>query len=129
MKTASILIVDSDPDTRALYRQLLEMEGLEIVEAGDGQDAVDKATAHPPAVVMTDTRLPVLDGYAVCESLRRNSVTSAVPIIIATADATQSTWDLARAAGADLVFLKPVPLEALVREIRALTTHPPAPRG
>jgi len=128
MKTASILIVDSDPDTRALYRQLLEMEGHEIEEAADGQDALDKASARTPSLVMTDTRLPVLDGYAVCENLRRNSGTSAVPIIVATADATQATLDLARAAGADLVFLKPVPLDALVREIRMLTTHPPAPR-
>lgn len=125
MKAASILIVDSDPDTRALYRQLLEMEGHEIVEAADGQDAVDKATARPPALVMTDTRLPILDGYAVCENLRRNNGTREIPIIVATADAGQATLELARAAGADLVFLKPVPLEVLVREIRMLTTNPP----
>jgi CheY-like chemotaxis protein len=100
------------------------LEGHEIVEAADGQDAVDKATASPPALVMTETRLPGLDGYAVCKSLRRDNRTSTVPIIVATAEATRETFDLARAAGADLVFLKPIPLEALLREIRTLTAPP-----
>jgi CheY-like chemotaxis protein len=67
-RTRRIFVVEPDDETRALYGQLLQRAGCEVVEASDGRDALVKAFAQAPTLVMTDTRLPMLDGYALCRS-------------------------------------------------------------
>jgi PleD family two-component response regulator len=66
-RTRRTFVVEPDDETRALYGQLLQRAGCEVVEASDGRDALVKAFAQAPTLVMTDTRLPMLDGYALCE--------------------------------------------------------------
>ena len=70
---ARVLIADADTDTRALYREV--MRGCHVVEAEDGRDALVKALSYPPALVITETRLPIVDGFALCDVLRRDSQT------------------------------------------------------
>jgi CheY-like chemotaxis protein len=121
-RTGRILIVEPDDDTRALYIRSLQVVGCEVVEASDGRDALVKALAHPPALVMTETRLPMFDGYALCEVLRRDSATRTVPILAVTTEQRPTEWERARAAGADAILVKPASLEAMLNEIRRLLT-------
>jgi CheY-like chemotaxis protein len=79
-----VLIADADADTRALYRDVLQ--GCDIVEAEDGRDALVKAPSHPPRLVITETRLPIFDGFRALHVLRRDSQTRSVPILIVTTE-------------------------------------------
>lgn len=116
-----ILIVDPDADTRSLYRAFVQLAGGDVVEASDGRDALVKALMHPPALVMTETRLPIIDGFALCEGLRRDVMTRTVPILVVTGDTGPAVVERARTAGADAILVKPS-LDAVLNEIRRLLT-------
>jgi two-component system chemotaxis response regulator CheY len=116
-----ILIVDADADTRALYAASCALEGWNVVEASDGRDALAKALGRPPMLVLAEIALPFLDGLALVEILRRDVATVDVPILVVTADPSQTAP--ARRAGADGVLVKPVPVEAIVDETRRLVSE------
>src|SRR5437660_12411788 len=82
-----ILIVDGAAATRALYRRCLARDGCDIIEAPDGREALAKALMHPPTLIVTELTLPFIDGYALCDILRRDRTTATVPILVVTADA------------------------------------------
>jgi two-component system chemotaxis response regulator CheY len=114
------LIAEADADTRSLYRDLLSKTGCDVVDAEDGRDALVKALSVRPTLVITETRLPMFDGYALCEVLRRDSATRTVPILLVTTETRPTELDRARAAGVDAVLNKPVTPDALLREVQRL---------
>lgn len=114
-----ILVVDADDDTRELYRQSFQLSGYHVVEASDGRDALTKALVSPPNLVVTEIRLPFLDGYALCEILRRDRATADIPILVLTA-ARPTDMDRARRAGADIVVAKPTTPDHIVSLSRRL---------
>lgn len=122
-----VLVADADDDTRSLYRDSLRRAGCDVVDAADGRDALVKALSHRPTIVITETRLPIFDGYALCEILRHDSVTRGVPILVVTTETRPSELDRARYAGADCVLHKPVSLDALFQEIQRLVQCPERP--
>jgi CheY-like chemotaxis protein len=115
-----ILVVDADDDTRALYREAFQLSGCHVVEASDGPDALTEALVNPPCVVVTEIRLPLLDGYALCEILRRDRATTGIPILVVTAEVGSAQLDRARKAGADVVLAKPATPEQILSEMRLL---------
>jgi two-component system chemotaxis response regulator CheY len=115
-----VLVADPDGDTRSLYRQMLELAGHDIIEAADGRDALVKALETPPHFVVTETRLPMMDGYALCEILRQDRLTHAVPILVVTSEARAERLARARAAGASAVLVKPVPIDAILEQMKRL---------
>lgn len=119
-----VLVADADKDTRSVYRESLKLSGCDVVEAADGRDALVKALSQRPTVVVTETRLPIFDGYALCEVLRRDSMTRGVPIVVVTAETKPTELDRALDAGADAVLIKPVPPDMLLQEIRRLLRNP-----
>jgi CheY-like chemotaxis protein len=123
-----ILVADADDDTRALYRSAFASFGCDVVEACDGRDALAKALSHPPALVVAEMVLPLLDGCSLCEILRRDRATTAIPILVVTAEARPAQIDRARKAGADLVLVKPTPLDQLANEVKRLVTPGAAQR-
>ena len=125
-RTTRILVAEPDSDTRLLYRELLHGRGSDVVDAVDGRDALARALSVRPSLVLTELRLPILDGFALCSVLRRDSLTKTVPIVVVTAESRPSEVDRAHAAGADVVLLKPVTPEALLREIDRLLEQPPS---
>jgi len=116
---ALALLVDRDPDTRRLYGDYLRLAArFDIDEADDGRQALARAIARPPAIVVTETRLPGISGFDLCTELRRDSVTSAIPVIFVTGDVLETDVRRARRAGADAVLTKPCLPEVLLGEIR-----------
>src|ERR1700687_3255837 len=101
-----ILIVDANDDTRELYRESFQLSGCHVVEASDGREALTEALVSPPSLVVTEISLPFLDGFALCEILRRDRATAAIPILVVTA-APPAAMDRARRAGADMVLPNP----------------------
>jgi CheY-like chemotaxis protein len=127
--TPSILVVDPDEDMRALYRESFALIGCDVVEASDGRDALTKALVRPPTLVITEIALPFLDGYALCEILRRDRATAHVPILVITAEARPAQMGRARRAGADFVLVKPTSLESVLNEMWRLVADSQDLRG
>jgi CheY-like chemotaxis protein len=129
--TLRILVVDADDEARALYRR--SFVGCEVIEAADGREALLKAFSRPLALVITELRLPRLDGYTVCELLRYDRATTDVPILVVTSETRPADLNRARQAGATAVLSKPIP--DILREMRRLVAdvngrgRPAAPRS
>jgi two-component system, chemotaxis family, chemotaxis protein CheY len=124
---ARVLVADADADTRLLYRESLRLAGCDVVDAADGRDALVKALSHRPTLVITETRLPILDGYALCQVLRRDSATRGVPILVVTAETRPNELNRAREAGADGLLIKPVSPDAVLNEIQRLLRYREGP--
>src|SRR5262245_42390521 len=124
-----ILLVEDDPSIRELTTIGLHAAGYEVIAAADGREALDRfATEHPDALVL-DIMLPVLDGLAVCRTIR---LESAVPIIMLTARTDAFDVVAGLEAGADDYVRKPFELPELVARLRvalrrARTTETGAP--
>jgi CheY-like chemotaxis protein len=125
LATASrrVLVVDPDADTRTRYQLALSLAGCDVIEAGDGREALAKALAEPPRVILTELRLPFIDGFALCKILRRDSATHAVPILIVTAETRPTELNRIWNAGATAVLVKPIERDAIVSEVRYLMTN------
>src|SRR5436190_6273372 len=116
----AILVVDADDNARAFYRQGFAFEGWDVLEASDGREALTKALADVPTLVLAEITLPFVDGCALSDILRRDPATADVPILIVTADARPAAIDRARMAGADIVLTKPILIEDLLNAMRRL---------
>lgn len=110
------LLVDRDDDTRRTYAEVLRFARWMTEEAADGREALAKAIAHHPDIIITETRLPGINGYDLCGLLRRDSVTREIPIIVVTADAYPVDVQHAHEVGADVVLVKPCLPEHLASE-------------
>ena len=81
----TVLVVDDDPDMRFMLRLLLERGGYQVNEAGDGLAALHSVKAQVPDLVLTDLRMPTMDGGQLIERLRADDATKRIPIILITA--------------------------------------------
>ncbi|MDH5238699.1 MAG: response regulator transcription factor [Acidimicrobiia bacterium] len=112
-----ILTVEDDERIRTAVRLALEDEGWQVVEADDGEQALETFVASPTDVVLIDIMLPGIDGFEVCRSIRR---TSDVPIVMVTARADTHDVVAGLEAGADDYLTKPFAPKELSARIRAL---------
>ena len=112
------LLVDGDTDTRRMYAEYLRLSSAWLVdEAADGREALAKAISQRPAVVVTETRLPGMSGFDLCQILRSDTLTATISIVVVTGDALESDIRRARMSGADTVLVKPCLPERLHAEI------------
>src|SRR5581483_3097396 len=115
--SARILVVDDDPAVLSGLRRALAFEGYDVQVAANGEAALANAhTIHPDLVVL-DVMLPGLDGFTVCEEIRRQS---SVPILMLTAKDTVPDRVAGLDRGADDYLVKPFALDELAARIRAL---------
>lgn len=117
-----VLVIDDEAPIRLLCRVNLEAEGVEVVEAGDGEQGLDVARSEVPDAILLDVMLPGLHGWAVAERLLEDETTQNIPIIFLTARA--DLRDRARGmdlGGVDYVTkpFNPVDLAPLVRDVVA----------
>jgi two-component system chemotaxis response regulator CheY len=111
----SVLIVDDDPSIRKLVATTLEdVAGFELVEAADGDEALERAAEKAPAIVLLDIDMPGIDGLEACRRLRAEPGTAEATVVMLTAAAGEDAERAAEEAGADLFLTKPFsPLELL----------------
>src|SRR4029453_3768859 len=103
-----------------MYGAFFRSLAIDVDEASDGREALAKALSRPHDVVVTDTRLPGINGYELCQLLRRDVATKATPIIVVTAEPFATNIERARKAGADEVLVKPCLPNQLLLEMRGL---------
>ncbi|HEV2368355.1 MAG TPA: response regulator [Acidimicrobiales bacterium] len=113
---ATILVADDDPVIQKLLQVNFQMEGYEVVLAGDGLEAVEKAGQVSPDLIVLDVMMPRMNGLDAAERLKADPVTASIPIIILSAKAQEIDVKAGRATGADDYMTKPFdPLELLDR--------------
>lgn len=117
-----VLIVDDVPDNRELYVQYLTYFGYRAAEAGDGQDALTKAAALKPDVIVMDLSLPGMDGWEATRRLKADASTRKIPVIALTGHALSGSDEHARAAGCDAFLTKPCDPADLAAAIDRLST-------
>ncbi|MCB5166211.1 response regulator transcription factor [Streptomyces bambusae] len=113
-----ILIVDDEPAVREALRRSLAFEGYTAETAVDGLDALDKAAAHTPDLIVLDIQMPRMDGLTAARRLRAGG--SQTPILMLTARDTVGDRVTGLDAGADDYLVKPFELDELFARIRAL---------
>ncbi len=124
--TRTVLVVDDEPTLRETLAEALEADGLRVITAADGREALERFRADPPDLVLLDLMLPQVSGIEVCRILRRES---AVPIIMLTAKDSEIDKVVGLELGADDYVTKPFSLRELLARIRAqlrrLESHRP----
>jgi DNA-binding response OmpR family regulator len=111
-----VLIVEDEPTVRETVAEALETDGLRVVTAADGREALERFRADPPDLVLLDLMLPELSGMEVCRILRRES---AVPIVMLTARDSELDKVVGLELGADDYVTKPFSLRELQARVRA----------
>src|SRR2546422_9004426 len=116
----TVLIVEDSEDARYLMRLELEQLGYLVVEAGNGEKAVEVAKRERPDIILMDLTLPVLDGIAATERIRATEELNGVPIIAVTAHQETDFREGAKAAGFDAYVTKPLDIAWLSELIKGL---------
>ncbi|MBN3033450.1 MAG: response regulator [Candidatus Saganbacteria bacterium] len=115
-----ILIIEDYPATSKMIADLMRMEGFEPLVAGDGISGFNKAIVERPDLVLLDVMLPEMNGFEVCEKLKKNPVTAAIPVVIVSVRATDSNIREGTALGADAYIPKPFDPFKLVELVKQL---------
>jgi two-component system, OmpR family, alkaline phosphatase synthesis response regulator PhoP len=115
-----ILSVDDEPDVTQLVQFHLTNAGFEVITAATGREALDQVRQAPPDLILLDLMLPDIDGFGVCEILRRQSSTATIPIVILTAWGTRDARHLGLELGALDYMTKPFSPKSLVDRVKRL---------
>lgn len=115
-----ILVVDDDPSVRQLVCDVLELEGHDISEAGDGLAAVAAIEADRPDCVILDLMMPGLNGHEVLARVRANDGGAHLPVVMLTAAGDEEESWRAWTGGVDYFMTKPFDSEQLVRYLEHL---------
>jgi two-component system, cell cycle response regulator DivK len=120
----SILLVEDNEMNRDMLSRRLERKGYQVAIAVDGQQAVTMAEANPPALILMDMSLPVMDGWEATRQIK--AANQSIPIIALTAHAMAGEEEKARAAGCDDYDTKPIDLPRLLEKMQTLLQKRPS---
>ncbi len=115
-----VLLVDDYPDAREMYAEYLEFCGFDVVEAGNGMEALQRAVDTAPDIILMDLSLPVMDGWEATRRLKATAETKNIPVIALSAHAMAGDRERAIAAGCDDYDTKPVEIARLLGKVAAL---------
>ncbi|HEX6729070.1 MAG TPA: response regulator [Pyrinomonadaceae bacterium] len=109
----TVLLVEDTEDNRFMMRRLLEMSGYRVIEARNGQEAVQVAEAEKPSIILMDLSLPVIDGLAATRLIRKLPDCESIPIIAVSAHDTSDFKEEALSVGCNGYVTKPIDFTAL----------------
>ncbi|MCK5231435.1 MAG: response regulator [Desulfobulbaceae bacterium] len=112
-----ILIVEDNGDSRELLAKILKARGWQIIEAVDGEEALQKASAERPDLILMDISIPKIDGYEVTRRLKGQQDFKNIPIIALTAHAMKGDREKALQAGCDDYISKPINIRELPNQV------------
>ena len=111
----TILVVDDKWENRSVIVNLLEPLSFTVVEAENGEDALNKVTQLKPDLVITDLLMPVMDGYAFLQQIRQSEIFKSIPVIVSSASVSTMDQQQSLDAGGDAFLAKPVEAEELFK--------------
>jgi CheY-like chemotaxis protein len=125
MEKRQILLVDDYPGARYLRSRILSNGGYEVLEAGTGAQALIIARTAMPSLILLDVNLPDISGLEVCERLKSDPATAAIPVIqITGAWLTEEDRQRGLGSGADAYLVEPVDDVTLLRQVVMLIESP-----
>jgi CheY-like chemotaxis protein len=113
-----VLVVDDDPDILDAICDILDAEGYRVSRARHGQEALEQVEQELPDVILLDLMMPVMDGVAFSQALRKRPLGSDVPIVVISADGNPQR---ATAVGAVGYLAKPFDIDALLAQVAGIT--------
>ena len=120
MAKGKILVVDDEVYIVHILDFSLGMEGYEVVTALDGEQAIEKANAERPDLIVLDIMMPKLDGYETCKRLKADDATRNIPVILLSAKGRNIDQKIGFEVGADDYITKPFSPRKLVERINAI---------
>jgi len=117
---SKVLLVEDDESNREMLSRRLQHRGYDVVTAVDGMDALERALAEEPSLILMDVSLPVLDGLAATRQLKSTPLLRNIPVIALTAHSGLEDRDRARQAGCDDYDTKPIEFDRLERKMEEL---------
>ncbi|HSJ57574.1 MAG TPA: response regulator [Anaerolineae bacterium] len=115
-----ILVAEDEPDIRGLIVFTLQYAGFEVVEAFNGQDAVEKAAVVKPDLILLDVRMPKMTGYEACQVLKAEEATRPIPVIFLSARGQDAEVKFGLELGAEEYILKPFAPDDLLRRVDSI---------
>jgi two-component system, cell cycle response regulator DivK len=115
-----VLVVDDYQDAREMYAEYLSFSGFRVEEASTGAEAIEKAFALRPDVILMDLSLPGMDGWTATRRLKNDERTKGIPVVALTGHALAGASEGARQAGCDAFVTKPCLPDELVVEVRRM---------
>jgi two-component system, cell cycle response regulator DivK len=116
--TKRILVVEDQPDSRQIIRDMLAATDYEIIEAENGEEALAAIAKQRPDLILMDVQMPIMDGYAATRRIKADAALQSIPIIAVTSYALSGEEKKARAAGCDDYVPKPFSPRQLLAKIR-----------
>jgi len=123
----TILVVDDEPNIVLGLRDALEFEGFRVIAAGSGKEGIGLTRSESPDAIILDLMLPDVNGYSVCQELRR--INALVPIVMLTARSQETDKIRGLDSGADDYVTKPFSMNELIARMRAIFRRASAARG
>lgn len=120
-----ILVVEDNQDNRELVVKVLKINGYQVIEAVDGEEALEKTKTENPDLILMDLFIPKIDGYEVTRRLKRDRDLRSIPVIALTAHAMKGDMEVALAAGCDGYIPKPIDVRELPKQIEYFLKHNP----
>ena len=119
-RTATILVVEDDPDSAELMTQILEIEGYRVERAPSGLQALEKAGSPSIDLILLDVMLPGVDGFEVCHRLRQEPATAKKPIVLVSAKGRREDVETGMRVGANEYMTKPLSRVNLLATVKKL---------
>ena len=120
-----ILVVEDNQDNRELVVKVLKINGYKVIEAVDGEEALEKTKTENPDLILMDLFIPKIDGYEVTRRLKSDRDLKHIPVIALTAHAMKGDMEVALAAGCDGYIPKPIDVRELPKQIEYFLKHNP----
>jgi CheY-like chemotaxis protein len=114
-----VLIVDDTRTLRSLVQIYLLAHGWEFVEAQDGAEGLEKVRTVRPDVVVSDVKMPVMDGFELCAAIRSDPALRGTPVVLLTMLGDEASRERGRLVGASAFLTKPISPETLRDAVRA----------
>jgi DNA-binding response OmpR family regulator len=115
-----ILVVDDEPDVISLLTLVLKSQGYDVISAGDGKEALEKARGESPDLILLDVMLPRMDGYKVARMLKFDEKYRHIPIIMLTARIQDRDKQTGLEMGVNDYLTKPFDTNVLLEKVKAL---------
>ena len=122
-RTLRILTADDDEPVREMVCELLRQRGYQVIQASDGETALQKIRAELPDLILLDVHMPKMDGFAVCQAVRSSVETMFTPVIMVTGQDSIEEKMRGLAFGADEYITKPFDVPHLLAQIDELLRH------
>lgn len=118
MANPKILVVDDEPDVVMLIERTLKAEGLDVIRAYDGLEALDLAIREKPDLILLDIMMPTMSGYEVCEQIKANPETQQIPVVCLSSAHTPDARAHSLHVGALTFITKPFLTAELVAQVK-----------